>query len=64
MEKYMAIMIREKLVFIDKIQFMSSGLENLIEYLPKRKLSICPRIPRKSIRRSETKKDSTIGIYK
>ena len=37
MEKYMAIMIREKLVFIDKIQFMSSSLENLIEYLPKRK---------------------------
>ena len=35
MEKFMAIMIREELVFIDKMQFMSSNLEEWIEYLTK-----------------------------
>ena len=35
MEKYMAIMIREELVFIDKMQSMSSNLEEWIEYLTK-----------------------------
>lgn len=38
LKKYMTIMIRGKLVFIDKIQFSSSSnLENVIDYLPKLK---------------------------
>ena len=38
LKKYMAIMIRGKLVFIDKTQFSSSSsLENVIDYLLKLK---------------------------
>ena len=38
MEKYMAFMLGNHLVFLDSFQFMSSGLEKLVSNLPKKSL--------------------------
>ena len=40
MEKYMAFMLGNHLTFIDSFQFMSSGLDKLVNNLPKDDLNI------------------------